>query len=57
VIMISQNDPKLVARQARDANALGQVSKSELGQSLLPMIRRLVEEKGAALSEGELGLQ
>lgn len=57
VIMISQNDPKLVARQVRDANALGHVSKSELGQSPLPMIRRLVEEKGAALSEGELGLQ
>lgn len=57
VIMISQNDPKLVARQARDANARGYVSKSELGQSLLPMIHKLVEERRAAHSEGELRLQ
>jgi len=57
VIMISQNDPKLVARQARELNARGYVSKSELGQSLLPMIQKLVEEKRAALSEGELRLQ
>jgi DNA-binding NarL/FixJ family response regulator len=56
VIMISQNDPKVAARQARDLNARGYVSKSELGQSLLPMIRSLVEEKQAALSERELGL-
>jgi DNA-binding NarL/FixJ family response regulator len=57
VIIISQNDPKIVARQARDVNARGYVSKCELSQSLLPMIRRLVEEKRAALSERELGLQ
>ena len=57
VIMISQNDPKLVARQARDANARGYVSKSELGQSLLPMIHKLVEEKRATLSERELRSQ
>lgn len=57
VIMISQNDPKLVARQARDANARGYVSKSELGQSLLPMIHKWVEEKGPAHSQGELRLQ
>jgi len=56
VIVISQNDPKIVARQAQDADARGYVSKSELGQSLLPMIRRLVEEKQAALSERELRL-
>ena len=36
VIIISQNDPKVVARQARDVNARGYVSKCELGQSLLP---------------------
>jgi DNA-binding NarL/FixJ family response regulator len=57
VIIISQNDPKIVARQARDVNARGYVSTCELSQSLLPMIRRLVEEKRAALSERELGLQ
>jgi len=54
VIMISQNDPKLVARQAREANARGCVSKSELGQSLLPMIHKLMEEKRTALSEHSL---
>src|SRR5579862_9148618 len=57
VIMISQNDPRLAARQARDVNARGYVTKSELGQSLLPMIHKLVEEKQAALSEGERHLQ
>lgn len=57
VIVISQNDPKLAARQARDVNARGYVSKSELAQSLLPMIRSLVEEKQAALSERELRLR
>jgi DNA-binding NarL/FixJ family response regulator len=57
VIMISQNDPELVARQARDVNARGYVSKSELSRSLLPMIHKLVKEKRAALSERELGLQ
>jgi len=56
VIVISQNDPKVAARQARDVNARGYVSKSELGQSLLPMIRSLVEEKQAVLSERELRL-
>ena len=47
VIMISQNDPKLVARQAREVDARGYVSKSELSQALLPMIHKLVEEKQA----------
>lgn len=41
VIVISQNDPKVAARQARGVNARGYVSKSELAQRLLPMIRTL----------------
>jgi len=57
VIVISQNDPKVAARQAQDVNARGYVAKSELGQSLLPMIRSLMEEKQAALSERKLGLR
>jgi DNA-binding NarL/FixJ family response regulator len=57
VIVISQNDPKVTAQQARDVNARGYVSKSELAQSLLPMIRSLAEEKQAALSERELRLR
>ena len=56
VIVISQNDPKVAAMQARDVNARGYLSKSDLGQSLLPMIRNLVEEKEAALAEHELRL-
>ena len=48
VIVISQNDPKVAAWQARDVNARGYVSKCELAQSLLPMIRSLMEEKPAA---------
>jgi DNA-binding NarL/FixJ family response regulator len=56
VIIISQNDPKIVARQARDVNARGYVSKCELSQSLLPMIRRLVEEKQAALSRASFAI-
>jgi DNA-binding NarL/FixJ family response regulator len=56
VIMMSQTEPKLGERQARDVAARGYVSKSELGLSLLPMIRSLVEEKQAALSERELRL-
>src|ERR1700751_3016413 len=48
VIMISQIDPKLLARQARDVSARGYVSKSELGQFLLPLIHKLVEEKRSA---------
>ena len=54
VIVISQNDPKVAARQARDVNARGYVPKSELAPSLLPMIRSLVQEKQAALPEREL---
>ena len=57
VIMISQNDPKLVARQALDVNARGYVSKSELGHFLLPMIHKLIEEKRAQRSDGELRLR
>ncbi len=57
VIVISQKDAKVAARQARDVNARGYVSKSELSHALLPMIHRLEEEKRAALSERELGLQ
>jgi DNA-binding NarL/FixJ family response regulator len=56
VIVISQNDPKVAARQAREVNARGYLSKSELAQSLLPMIRTLVEKKQAALSKRELRL-
>jgi len=56
-VIISQNDLKLAAWQARDVNAQGYVSKSELVQALVPLIRTLAEEKRAALLESELRLQ
>ena len=42
VLIISQNDPKVVARQAAEVDARGWLSKSELGHALLPAIQRLV---------------
>lgn len=42
VIVISQNDPNLVSRQAADAGARGYISKSELGKRLLPAIDEVI---------------
>ena len=53
VIIISQNDPKLVARQAAEADARGWVSKSELSYALLPAIEKLVADK-PSFSDHEL---
>jgi DNA-binding NarL/FixJ family response regulator len=43
VIIVSQNEPKLVARQAAEAHACGFIAKSELGNALVPLIHRLIE--------------
>lgn len=45
VIIMSQNDPKLVARQAAEVDARGWVSKSELSYALLAAIEKLVADK------------
>jgi CheY-like chemotaxis protein len=49
VIIISQNDPKLVARQAAEVGARGWMSKSELGHALIPAIQRLATDKQPSL--------
>jgi DNA-binding NarL/FixJ family response regulator len=54
VIIISQNDPKVVARQATEVDARGWVSKSELSHALLPAIERLVKGRLPSLSDSEL---
>ena len=45
VIIVSQNDPGLVSRQASAVGAQGFVSKSDLGRKLVPMISYLLGEK------------
>jgi len=45
VIIISQNDPQLVARQAAEVDARGWLAKSELGHALLPAIQMLTTER------------
>jgi PAS domain S-box-containing protein len=42
VIVISQNDPNLVSRQAADAGASSYIPKSELGKRLLPAIEKVI---------------
>jgi DNA-binding NarL/FixJ family response regulator len=49
VIIISQNDPTVVARQAAEVRAFGAVSKSELAEALLPMIHMMMERKQPAI--------
>jgi two-component system response regulator NreC len=56
VIIISQNDPKLVAKQAAEVRAHGSVSKSELGHALLPLIKTLIKWKQLAFIDPELRL-
>jgi len=56
VIIISQNDPAVVRRQAADVDAYGFVSKERLGFALVPLIDRIVERRQLAFSDGESGL-
>ena len=54
VIVISQNDPNLVSRQAADAGASSYIPKSELGKRLLPAIEKAISrpaEKNREASE------
>lgn len=44
VIIVSQNDPRLLSRQAAEAGARGFVSKSDLARNLLPIIEKVVDE-------------
>jgi DNA-binding NarL/FixJ family response regulator len=56
VIIISQNDPKLVAKQAAEVRACGSLSKSDLGHALLPLIQTLAKRKQLAFIDPELRL-
>jgi PAS domain S-box-containing protein len=42
VVLVSQNDPNLVARQALEVDASGYVAKSDLSRRLLPTVDRVV---------------
>jgi PAS domain S-box-containing protein len=44
VVIVSQNDPTLVARQAAEVDASGYVAKNDLLRQLLPTVDRLVAE-------------
>jgi PAS domain S-box-containing protein len=44
VVIVSQNDPKLVARQAAEVDASGYVAKSDLSHQLLPTMDRVLAE-------------
>lgn len=45
VILVSQNDPCIVSRQAADVGARGYCSKSDLRRDLVPMIERALERR------------
>lgn len=45
VILVSQNDPRIVSRQAAEVGARGYCSKSDLRRDLLPMIERTREKQ------------
>jgi PAS domain S-box-containing protein len=45
VILVSQNDPKIVAYQAAEVGARAYCSKSDLARNLLPIIERTLEDR------------
>jgi PAS domain S-box-containing protein len=45
VVIVSQNDPAIVRRQARDLDAAAYVAKADLSQALLPTIDSLVNDR------------
>ena len=45
VVIVSQNDPTLVARQATEVDASGYVAKSDLSHQLLPTVDRVIAER------------
>jgi hypothetical protein len=55
VIIIRQNDPRLVAKQDAKVWACGSLSKSELGHALLPLPQTAIDRK-LGFSDHELRL-
>lgn len=51
VVLVSQNDPEVVARQALEVDASGYVSKSDLPHQLLPTLDRVVSEANGTTME------
>jgi PAS domain S-box-containing protein len=45
IILVSQNDPCIVSRQAAEVGARGYCSKSDLRRDLVPMIERTLERR------------
>jgi len=46
VILVSQNEPAVVSRQAKQAGARGWVAKSRVAQDLIPAIEGIVKRRG-----------
>jgi PAS domain S-box-containing protein len=53
VVIVSQNDPTVVRRQARELGVAAYVAKADLSQALLPTIESLVNGRNAAVDFGQ----
>ena len=45
VILVSQNDPKIISRQAAEVGARAYCSKSDLSRNLVPIIERALDDR------------
>jgi PAS domain S-box-containing protein len=45
VILVSQNDPRIISRQAAEVGARAYCSKSDLSRNLVPIIERTLEDR------------
>lgn len=45
VILVSQNDPRIISRQAAEVGARAYCSKSDLSRNLVPIIERALEDR------------
>jgi len=45
IILVSQNDPKVISHQAADVGARAYCSKSDLARNLVPIIERTLEDR------------
>src|SRR5579864_1672900 len=56
VVLVSQNDPDLVAKQASEVDANAYVAKSDLSQQLLPTLDRVIaESNGKKIGQARKG--
>ncbi len=53
VIIVSQNDPAVVSRQAAEIGAGGYVNKADLARDLLPAVECVVADRGGEKTESE----